>query len=579
MFIFEEATYKNFLSTGNIPIVISLNKLRSVLFLGESGSGKSTLLDVICFAAYNKPFRNINKPQLVNTINGKDCVVTLSFSDGNKKYKIVRGIKPDIFEIWLNGTLLSQDPNVDYQSFLEKHILKMNKRSFIQVVLLGASNFTPFMQLKPADRRLIIEELLDISILSGMNVLLKQKNSELKTTMMELDYDISILSERITMQEKYISSLQEDNKKKIKENVARIKNHLKQIEEEKKSISFFESKILDSQKYVADKPIRVKELKEIEAARNQCESDITRLTKEIDFFTNHDSCFTCKQTIESSFKVKEIIELSSEKDLLTGQILPNIEKEIHEKESQIDSIRTIESDISAKRSSIAGHESTIRSIQKFIQDLKKEAETLSKPRSSIGEEEKTLIALTEELAEKQKKKQDYIHDRYIQDLASSLLKDNGIKAKIIQQYLPLINKYVNAFLESMNFFVTFELDEEFKEVIKSRGRDGLSYANFSEGEKQRLDLALLFAWRMIAKEKNSVHTNLLIMDEVVDSYLDQAATESILELLNSDTFKDTNIIMISHKNTIADKFSATKYFKKVKDFTEIDNSIDNGTSI
>ncbi len=568
MLIFKTVRWKNLLATGNHFLEVSLNSARTTILLGESGSGKSTLLDAISFALFNRPFRNINKTQIVNSINEKNCVVELEFSIGTKEYLIRRGVKPTIFEIYCDNQLINQDSHVkDYQQHLEKQILKFNFKAFCQIVVLGASNFTPFMQLKPADRRVIIEGLLDIEIFSAMNVLLKQKMANLKTAITEIDYSIALAKEKIALHQKYLLDASKDKDDKIKDNLEKIKENEKTIEQLKNdnieigdNIKLLEATIVD----LAD---TLKQKAKIQQIVDKLHSMIKKHNKEIDFYKQHDTCPTCHQEIVESFKFQEIHDKIDKIEECSDGV-KIAETKLNMIEERLSSIAEVEHKIKEYNKQISDNLSTIQAINQFIKKLANETLTL-KEKVEVHQDD-IIVNLKEDVSRLSQIQEQNFINKTVYELALSLLKDNGVKSQIIKQYLPLINKYTNQFLTAMNFFITFSINEEFDECIKHRGRDDLSYANFSEGEKQRIDLALLFTWRKIAKMKNSVNTNLLVLDEVLDSYLDTAATENVLQLVNSDLFKDTNVFVISHKESIADKFHANIRFTKKKNFSIIE---------
>ena len=570
MIVFKTVRWKNLLSTGNNFTEICLNGSHTTILLGQSGSGKSTFLDALAFGLFNRPFRNINKNQLVNSINSKNCLVEIEFSIGNQNYFIRRGIKPNIFEIHVDGVMINQESHTkDYQQYLERQILKFNFKSFAQIVVLGASNFTPFMQLKPSDRRTIIEGLLDIEIFSAMNTLLKQRVSSLKSAAQENEYAISLVKEKIIMQEKYLKDLSKDKDDKINENLSQIESNTKQMTAIELENESFRTSINDLNQKLSFKSDLMSQLENIREIKNKLDTTIKKTTKEIVFFEENPSCPTCQQSIPEEFK---IYELNKKQSKLSGWNtgLADAESALAKLMVKLEDAKKIEDQIDELKYKIGKNQSIIDGIAQFIRKMTKDTESLRQQSAVSSEQSNELSSLKDQLQQLEQNKEQYAIDRNVQEMAISLLKDGGVKSKIIKQYLPLINKHTNLFLNTMNFFVSFHIDEEFSESIKSRNRDEFSYENFSEGEKQRIDLALLFTWRTIAKMKNSVNTNLLIMDEVLDSYLDTYATENVLNLLNSEMFKDTNIFVISHKDTISDKFKQTIRFEKKKNFSTIE---------
>jgi DNA repair exonuclease SbcCD ATPase subunit len=566
MLLFRKVKWKNFLGTGNTFIEIELNKSKTTVLLGESGSGQSTLLHEIPFGLFNKPFRNISKPNLVNSINGKNCVVEIEFDIGKISYRVVRGVKPNIFEIYKNGNLINQDAaSRDYQAFLENEILKFNIKSFKQIVMLGAANFTPFMQLRPHDRRTIIEELLDIEVFSIMNTLLKGKVSEIKTQTEKVEFDLQIIAEKIKLHEKVLNKAKEDKEAKIKANQKKLKERQENIAEIEKENEKYQEEITELQNKISHK----QRLESLVAAVLEKITELDRtektISKRLSLIQDNSQCPTCTQNIEEEFKknkTKEERERLSELQEKRDQI----KEAANEYNSNLESIQEIETQIANMELEVNKNKNTIVGIKSFIKDLAIETLELKKDKKeTIDVDDKTKLEGAQERQIENKTK--LTEKKVICDITSDILRDSGVKAKIIKQYLPLINKYTNKFLTYMDFFVTFNIDEEFNEAIKSRGRDDFRYENFSEGEKQRIDLALLFTWRTIARMKNSINTNLLVMDEVFDSYLDMAATENVINLLKSPMFAHANIMVISHKEGIADKFDSVIRFKKDKNFS------------
>lgn len=724
MIVFEKIRWKNFLSTGNTFTEIPLNQDTTTIFIGESGSGKSTLLDAITFVLFNKPFRAIKKGQIVNSINKKDCLVEIHFSIGKRKYKVLRGIKPNVFEIYRNGILLNQDAkSLDYQEYLETQILKTNPKTFTQIVTLGAANFTPFMKLSAGDRRAIIEELLDIQIFSTMNQLLKEQHKELKQTLTENEYSIKLLDEKIAMQHEYLSNLKADSEERIEKNNVEIENLISEIESLEESVQELErerepllqqKKELDSVRSEAEKVqrdfVRLKverdetvkklsaldqewfpkigelekkdedarkkaseieeKLREIKAIavklnkkisdsgkknletliremEQQCRDasrDISAIKKELKFFQTTNDCPTCLQTIDAAFKKKsiddrmntlteleEIIKTSTDailesnkklddisileskfdlakeklsegkrkleqaksiservaeereriqrelekRETYSGQLnehetrLKDLERILSKRKIELSRYDEIAESISALDSKIANIAGQVDSSRKQISRLERENKDLAGSSQKMNDVEKEIRTLSEEKDGEEGRRAELLDQKYVHEIGLELLKDSGIKSSVIKQYLPIINKYINYYLNEMDFFVNFQIDEEFNETILSRGRDNFSYANFSEGERQRIDLALLFTWRVVAKMKNSVNTNLLIMDEIFDSYLDETATENVIKMLYSSAFKGSNIFVISHKTAIAEQFQKKLMFEKEGNFSVV----------
>jgi len=569
MIHFKTVRWKNFLSTGNAFTEIELNRRPTTLVVGENGSGKSTMLDAICFALFGKPYRNINKPQLVNTINGKHCLVEIEFSIGGKNYKINRGIKPGIFEIWVNGTLLNQDAaSRDYQKYLEDNILKLNFKSFTQIVILGSASFTPFMQLPAASRREVIEDILDIKIFTSMNIVLKDKITELKNKLHDVEGKISVAKSKAEIQQEYIKTLEQDRDARIEELNAKIQEALHEISEKRILCDGIDARRNDYLNSIGDLSSITENLREAVQQINEYEVGSTKLEKEISFYHNNDTCPKCKQGIGHDFKNEVIQEHQGELSQIHAHInaIENTKKEL---EVRLKEIGNVNKEISKLTDEVNTFKNEINSSERFIQRLELEKADVSQKVGNIEVEKMKLKDLAKDTMAIVKDRLELNEQSDYYDIASVLLKDSGIKTKIIRQYLPAINKLVNKFLTSMDFFVQFTLDEKFDEVIKSRYRDDFSYESFSEGEKQRIDLALLFTWRTIAKLKNSASTNLLILDEVFDSSLDTTATEYVMQLLN--TLGDgTNVWVISHKgDQLFDKFTHVVKFTKKQNFSVI----------
>jgi len=569
MITFCSIKWKNFLSTGNVFTEIKLNEHKTTLIIGKNGSGKSTLLDAITFALFGKPFRKINKPQVLNSINQKDCMVELYFNIGNKNYKIIRGLKPAIFEIYCDDILVNQEAKSrDYQEYLEKFIIKMNFKSFTQIVILGSASFVPFMQLTAADRRSIIEDLLDIQIFSSMNIILKQKIMEAKDNQTNIKHELSLIAVKIESTKKLINEIKSKNTEKIKLNLVEIEDNQKQNDDITQKITLIEKHIDILQKKLVNLDKYKKQLKSLTGIEGKVESKTAKIKKEIDFYKTYDDCPTCHQVLDETFKKNSISENEIKlSDLETG--LKEIETKINSISEKITNMEKIMENIKDHQSEIIRHNTTIKGINKYISKLQSENNDLINSKNSYIEEENDINHFEKEKIDLESKKENIILDQQYYDIASGLLKDSGIKTRIIKQYLPIINKTINKYLTSMDFFVNFTLNENFEESIKSRHRDEFSYDNFSEGEKQKIDLALLFSWRTIAKLKNSINTNLLLLDEVFDSSLDSNATEELLKILNS--FSDgLNIWVISHKDDILfDKFSQVIKFEKVNNFSRI----------
>lgn len=568
MIVFKNIKWKNFLSTGNVYTEIPLNKHPTTLIMGENGAGKSTLLDALTFALFGKPYRDINKPQLVNSINGKECLVELSFQIGEKKYLIRRGIKPNIFEIWVDGEMLDQSASLkDYQDILEKMILKMNYKSFTQIVILGSASFTPFMQLSASDRRAVIEDLLDIQIFSTMNALVKERLSTLKETASETSIRLSAVKEKIDLHAKHLEELKKNNQDIIDARRDEMERNGAEIDKARHITEKTQDEIDELMQSVADSENVLYRQKKLDGFGIKLETNKGKLEKEIEFYANNDQCPTCKQDIEKMFKQVETY-VTQKKIEEIEQGLIKLEEEKNAVLQRISTIRETNSRIADLQRDIATHSNTISHLQKRNSSILAEIAKLESSKAISGESKEQSEKLMTELTGLIEKKKTTAEEKQYYDVAAQLLKDGGIKAKIIKQYLPVINKMVNKYLSSMDFFVNFTMDEEFKETIKSRHRDDFSYANFSEGEKQKIDLSLLLTWRAVARIKNSVNTNLLILDETFDSSLDSKGTDSLLQILYTMP-ENTNVFVISHKDQLHDKFAHSYRFEKKQNFSRL----------
>ena len=567
MIEFKYVRWKNFLSTGNQFIEIELDRNPTTLIIGENGAGKSTVLDALCFGLFGKPFRGINKPQLLNSVNNAGCVVEVEFKIGTKKIKVIRGIKPNIFEIYINKKMYNQDASMrDYQRYLEQQILKLNYRSFTQVVILGSSTFIPFMQLKARHRREVVEEILDIQIFSLMNMLLKLKLKNIADSIRDIDYQLNLAGEKIVLQEQYINDVKKNKNKFIKEKTKLITDNEKEIlarnsgiEEITQDNDNLLSQISDNEK-IKNNYNKFKDIKSTLTEKHKAHSNV------VGFFENNDDCPTCQQHIDEIFKTEMIFE--KQKDitkLSTG--LKELEEELEKLQERQEEISEIADKIRENEVQIAKDHSSVTQLEKFNATLHTEIAQFQT--GDVGKSDyKKLKELKKDLSTTEKHKLKLREDLTYSEAARSMLQDTGIKTKIIKQYLPIMNKLINTYLTSMEFYVNFTLNENFEETIKSRYRDEFTYDSFSEGEKMRIDLALLFTWRAIAKMKNSTNTNLLMLDEIFDSSLDSTGTDEFLKILN--TLSDENIFVISHKqDVLADKFRSTIKFQKLKNFSHI----------
>jgi DNA repair exonuclease SbcCD ATPase subunit len=559
--------WKNFLSTGNQFTEIQLDRSPTTLIIGENGAGKSTILDALCFGLFNKPFRNISKGQLVNSVNGGGAVVEVEFEVGTKSVRVMRGIKPNKFEVYINNTLINQDANArDYQKHLEQQVMGLNYRSFTQVVILGSSTFVPFMQLPTKARREVVEDILDIKIFSLMNFLLKNKTKELNEETRNITYQYDLTKEKITLQEKFIKEVINNKTEIIAENRQKINDNNSTISKRHDDINSHEVQ-KEELSFDAEEKLRVettlKKLTQTEAALKNRKSEHDR---QIKFFKNNSDCPTCEQSITESTKQTQI-KSRTDKIRAIEDGIGDLQRMESEEQDRLQSILVDLDTIRRHDVEIAKIRTTIKELEKFNARLEQDIQTYES--GSISDDDKEKLAKLKgqiEFIEEQKSK--LTEDKFYIDVARNLLQDTGIKTKIIKQYLPIMNKLVNTYLSSMDFFVNFNIDENFQETIKSRFRDEFSYASFSEGEKMRIDLALLFTWRAVAKMKNSTNTNLLILDEIFDSSLDGTGTDDFLKILN--TFSDQNVFVISHKqDMLFDKFRSIVQFKKEKNFSHL----------
>ena len=568
MITFKQVRWKNFLSTGNTFTEIELDRNSTTLIIGENGAGKSTILDAMCFGLFGKGFRSISKPLLVNSVNGSGTLVEVEFEIGSKKFLVRRGIKPNIFEIYVDGKMYNQDANArDYQKHLEQQILKLNFRSFTQVVILGSSTFIPFMQLRARYRREVVEEILDIQIFSLMNMLLKGEMKTLTQDIREIEYDKSLCEEKIELQKQYIGQLKKNKDKTLKEKVELLSGNEEEIfmrQGESDLLTKENEDLIDS---ISDKTKLDKKLTKI----NDIKSTLTEKHKShatmINFFEQNDDCPTCEQHIDEKFKDVMIDSKQTKaSELMEG--LKSLEEELISTKDRLVDIKAIAKIIREKEVQIAKNKSSVDQLEKFNANLQNEMNELSQEGGVTKKDKDKLISFEKDLvgvdAARSKLKEEMVYS----EVTRNMLQDTGIKTKIIKQYLPIMNRLINTYLTSMEFYVNFTLNENFEETIKSRYRDEFTYASFSEGEKMRIDLALLFTWRAIAKMKNSTNTNLLILDEIFDSSLDGTGTDEFLKILN--TLEGENVFVISHKQDIlVDKFKSTIKFEKTKNFSHI----------
>ena len=568
MILFETIRWKNFLSTGNQYTEVNFTENATNLIIGTNGAGKSTVLDALTFSLFGKPFRKINKPQLINSTNEKDCRVEVSFNVNNTDWKIVRGIKPNIFEIWRNDSLLDQAASaLDQQKWLEQNVLKMNYKSFTQIVILGSSTFVPFMQLSANNRRDVIEDLLDIKIFSSMNMIIKEKIRQGKEDIKVLNLKKESLNDKVTMQENFIEELENRASENIKEKEGEIGKLL--VEENKfmnDNIKITEelddfNKVLNSYTGATEK------LRKLGNLKGKISNKVSTITKEHKFFNENTVCPTCEQAIEETFRINRIKDAQVKaKELQTGY--KELEEAIKEEEERERQFTALSKEISKLNNDISQNNVRIAGCQRQISNLESEVQRTTEQLANRNTEHEKLETFKDNLKttyDELSSRKDTIN---YYDFSYSLLKDGGVKSKIIKKYLPLINQQVNRYLQMMDFYINFTLDEEFNETVQSPIHEDFSYASFSEGEKMRIDLALLFTWREVARMKNSVNTNLLIMDEVFDSSLDGFGTEEFLKIIKY-VVKDANIFVISHKESLHDRFDNVLRFEKVKGFSRL----------
>ena len=568
MILFEKVRWKNFLSTGNQNTEINLTKHPTNLIIGTNGAGKSTLLDALTFALFGKPFRKINKPQLINSVNEKDCIVEVEFSIGNTDWKVIRGIKPNIFEIHKDGSILNQSSAaLDQQKWLEQNVLKMNYKSFTQIVILGSSTFVPFMQLTATNRREVIEDLLDIRIFSSMNNLIKDKIRGLREEIKVLDLKKESLNDKVRMQKNFIDELELRGKENIKSKETKIQNILVEENDLMNNNGIIEEDVFKLNKEVEYVTGATSKLRKLGNLKGKISNKVSTITKEHKFFTENTVCPTCTQSIEEDFRINKINDAQTKaKELQSGY--KELEQAIKGEEERERQFTALSKEITSLTHGISQNNIKIAGCQRQIRDLESEIQRVAEQLADRNIEDEKLANFQDSLKttyDDLATKKDTIN---YYDFSYSLLKDGGVKSKIIKKYLPLINQQVNRYLQLMDFYINFTLDEEFNETVQSPIHENFSYSSFSEGEKMRIDLALLFTWREVARMKNSVNTNLLIMDEVFDSSLDGFGTEEFLKIIRF-VVKDANIFVISHKESLHDRFADVIRFEKMKGFSRM----------
>jgi len=571
MILFKKIKWKNFLSTGNTPIEIELNKAPTTLIIGTNGSGKSTLLDALCFVLFNKPFRMIKKEQIVNTINDADTEVTVEFTVGTKNYVVTRGIKPNKFEIYSDGELINQDASsIDYQKYLEVNIMKLNYRSFIQVVILGSSSYEPFMKMKPRYRREVVEEILDIRVFGLMDLILRSQQSDLQKNITEIRHKCDLITSKYELETKHFKELQGRNTddKDYKKNLLDKNN--KDLQEYIKKITLLNVEIENNKNNLTEQDSVHQKAHQLSKLEAKIENNLLKHKKTLEFFNNNDTCPECTQSINEEFKSTKIDTESKTIHKLEGG-LQDLLSEIIKTETKVNELNAVSQKVNELNVEIAKINTSVDELKKYSDKIHEEILLLENKESDGRTIQSQLDQLKTELEESKVLLDKVTEEKQYVDVVREILNDKGAKAKIIKKYLPIMNTLINQYLQSMDFFISFHLDEEFNETVKSRHRDTFDYNNFSEGEKMRIDLALLFTWRTIAKMKNSTNTNLLVLDEIFDGSLDGQGTDDFFKIIKS--MPKENIFIISHKGDILfDKFTNIIRFDKEHNFTRLQNA-------
>jgi len=565
--VFKEVRYKNLLSSGNSWTVIPLNLSRTTLISGTNGSGKSTLLDAIVFGLYGKAFRKVNKAQLINSINGRETVVEIAFQIGQNNFMIRRGIKPNIFEIWKNGEMINQDAaSRDYQAYLEQNILNLNYKSFNQIVVLGSATYVPFMELPAHTRRDIIEDLLDIQVFSTMNLLLKDKVNSNKEQITENSYQMDLTESKLSQAKEHNASIRKIREAEVDKVRLKMSEHIAKIEGETESIGILQDNITTLTSTISDKASQKSKLEKAKSIRRDLESSLRGHAKELAFYHDHDNCPTCKQGIEHTFK-ENIITEKSKKQTEIETALVQLAEKAKEYTDRIEEISKVEDVITDLNLTIGEHRATIKMSKSALVSYKNE---LTQAEAELEEVDTSkLQQYADALTNYEVEQTDLFNHKEVLNIVQTMLRDGGIKTRIIRQYIPVMNKLINKYLGAFDLFVDFQLDENFNEVIKSRFRDQFSYASFSEGEKLRITLSIMLAWRSVAKLRNSVSTNLLLLDETLDGALDSVGIENLIDTLHNLN-SDDNIFVISHRgHQFGDKFDSHIRFQKIKNFSEI----------
>ena len=571
MIAFETIRWRNFLSTGQYWTEIQFTKANTTLISGENGAGKSTLLDALCFVLFGKPYRNINIPQLTNSINEKDCMVEVEFTIGDDSYKVRRGLAPKVFEVYKNNDLIDQEASSrDYQRLFEETILRMSYKAFCQVVILGSANYVPFMRLTAADRRSIVEAILDINIFSTMNTLLKAKVAKTKEDLIDIESQISVAKQKVALHEKYLDNRAKDTEEREQD----LRNQMEEGERNIESLSYevdgIRGQITALLNTIQDRKNNEKALTDLAVIHKQLKGKVKSVVSEIAFYDENDTCPTCSQQIDAGFKESVKTEKQGKlQEIKEG--IEEIEETVARARDRMNQIESVLNEVREKETEAVQKETSVKGIRKAIERAKVTLDEITKQRSEdTDNDRKELEGLKTDMDEMSREREVLVDDQFHYGIAANLLKDSGIKGRIIKHYIPLINRTINRYLTQMNLFVNFTLDEEFNETIKSRHHDIFSYASFSEGEKKKIDLALLFAWRAIASSKNSVSTNLLLMDEILDGSLDDTAVEAFLEILKGFD-RSVHVFVISHKpkELLESKFERHLKFVKTKNFSRL----------
>ncbi|QOI68990.1 putative chromosome partition protein [Pelagibacter phage Mosig EXVC030M] len=568
MILFKRISYKNFLSTGNQPIEVALDMSQTTLVVGTNGTGKSTLLDALCFVLFNRPFRIIKKEQMVNTINGGDCLVECEFDVGTKNYIVRRGIKPNLFEIFCDGKLINQDANnVDYQKYLESNIMKLNYRSFIQVVLLGSSSYEPFMKMKPRYRREVVEEILDIRVFGLMDLILRSQQSDLQKKLTEVRHQCELIKTKYETEAKYLKTLEAKGNDNQRAQQNKLEENNKNRLEYETKLQKLNEQIAVSQNELSGQDVVQKKLKELEKYETKIEQNLDTHKKTLKFFKENDTCPVCTQSIDKTFKEEKCNhETTTISKLESG--LSQLVEELTKQEEKLTAFGKVSNKIQDMNVNLAKITASLESLKKHSDQIQQEISISENRDTDIESIKQSLSDMSADLGVADANLTDVQEEKDYVDILREILNDKGAKAQIIRKYVPIMNALINKYLQSMDFYISFNLDEEFNETVKSRFRDTFNYNNFSEGEKMRIDLALLFTWRDIARMKNSTNTNLLILDEIFDSSLDGQGTDDFFKIIK--TLEKENIFIISHKGDILfDKFTNIIKFEKHQNFTQL----------